>query len=79
MRQRSISCVNNKENRMRKSITDISQNIDNISSSCHVDSLILDGVEHGDHGDHVHPNLISQRQHGFGRELPQRTSLKTLG
>ena len=49
------------------------------SSPGHVVVLILDGGEHGEHGDHVLPHPISQKRHGFGRKLPQTTSLKILG
>ena len=45
----------------------------------HVDFLILDAAEHGEHDDHVHHHPMSQIQHGFGRKLPQRTSTKILG
>ena len=49
------------------------------SLSGHVDLLILDDGEHGKHGDHVHPHPISQRHHGIGRRLPQRTFIEILG
>ena len=48
-------------------------------SAGHVDFLMLDGGEHGEHGDHVHPHPISQTKHGFGKKLPQRTSINILG
>ena len=41
------------------------------TSPGHVAFLILDGDEHGEHGDHVHPHLIPQRQHGLCTKLPQ--------
>ena len=49
------------------------------SSPGHVAFLISDGDEHGEHGDHVHPHLIPQRQHDLWRKLPQRTIIKVLG
>ena len=64
---------------MSKSILKILQNVTNIFWSMHVDFLILDAAEYGEHDDHVHHHPMSQRQHGFGRKLPQRTSTKILG
>ena len=49
------------------------------SSPGHVAFLILDDGEHGGHCDHVRPYPISQRQHGFGRKLRQKTSIKIVG
>ena len=37
------------------------------------------GGEEGKLEDHVHPHPIFQRQHGFGRKLPQRTFIEILG
>ena len=74
----SITC---KTERVHKSILDILQNNATlpqtaVSSPGHVAFLILNFGKHGEHGDHVCCHSISQRQHGFWRNLPQRTSIE---
>ena len=76
----SITC---KTEWVHKIKLDILQNIailpqTTASSPRHVAFLILSFGEHGEHDNHVCLHPISQRQHGFGRNFPQKTSIKDI-
>ena len=49
-----------------------------VSSLGHVDFLILDGGEHGEHGGHVHPHPISQRHQWLREKVASKNIHKNI-